>query len=395
MSVLNVAFTTPPAPLTESARAVFRRIILLGRATRPMLGGLLDFSKPTMSAAILELSELGLVQPVGTTQGASGRKATVYGLGREAGYVIGVDAGATQVRAVAQTLDGTVLAEIEQTPSAEAVHLNAETGKAIRTILKRLRQNTSAHGPLRAVSVAVPVIVSKNRPELAYRADLDVVRDAIGDFGDAPVVFENNVNCATIAELDRGGAQGRRSFAYLQVGVKLGLGLVHDGRLFRGANGAAGEVARLPFPWSETSAPQRSGLEDYLGSHALMQRVRDDWTDRGEPPQTARELFELAANGSRAARRHVEKHAIDIGRIAASVVSIFDPGLIVMGGGVGQNELLLPWVRDVIAELTWQTEVTTSQLPARGTVLGASQLAVREAVQILTGTEHLPVYGEE
>ncbi len=126
-----------------------------------------------------------------------------------------------------------------------------------------------------------------------------------------------------------------------------------------------------------------------------VQRVRDDWTDRGDPPATARELFEMAASGSKAARRHVEKHAIDIGRIAASVVSIFDPGLIVMGGGVGQNELLLPLVRDVIAELTWQTEVTTSQLPARGTVLGASQLAVREAVQILTGTEHLPVYGEE
>ncbi len=125
-----------------------------------------------------------------------------------------------------------------------------------------------------------------------------------------------------------------------------------------------------------------------------MQRVGNDWTDRGAPPQTARELFELAANGSKAARRHVETHAIDIGRIAASVVSIFDPGLIVMGGGVGQNELLLPLVRDVIAELTWQTEVTTSQLPARGTVLGASQLAVREAVQLLTGTEHLPIYGE-
>lgn len=375
--------------------AVFQRIVLLGRATRPMLGSALDFSKPTMSAAIQELSTLGLVEPIGIAQGATGRKATLYGLGREAGYVIGVDAGATQVRAIAQTLDGTVLAEIEKTASAEAVHLSAETGKAIRTMLKRLRQNTALHGPLRAVSVAVPVIVSKNRPELAYRADLDVVRESIGDFGDAPVVFENNVNCATIAELDRGGAQGRGSFAYLQVGVKLGLGLVHEGRLFRGANGAAGEVARLPFPWTENVQSRRSGLEDYLGSHALMQRVRADWTDKVGPPGTARELFELAANGSKAARRHVERHAVDIGRVAAAVVSIFDPGLIVLGGGVGQNQLVLPLVRDVIAELAWPTEVTTSQLPTRGTLLGASQLAMRAAVRNLTGSEHLPLSAEE
>lgn len=358
-----------------------------------MLGSALDFSKPTMSAAILELGNLGLVQPVGSTQGATGRKATLYGLGQQAGYVIGVDAGATQVRAISQKLDGTVLAEVERTPPQEAVHLSAEAGKAIRAVLKRLRQDSTSHGPLRAVSVAVPVIVSKNRPDLAHRADLDLIREAIGDVGNASLVLENNVNCAAVAELDHGGARGRPSFGYLQVGVKLGLGIVHEGRLFRGVNGAAGEVARLPFPWGAGLMTRRNGLEDYLGSHALMERVKADWTDRAPPPATARELFERAAEGSKAARRFVEAHAVDVGRIAAAVVAIFDPGLLVLGGGVGQNQLLLPIVRDTIAELTWPTEVITSQLLGRGTVLGASQLAMREAVRSLIGIEHLPLVG--
>jgi len=383
--LLNASFNTPPAPLTESARAVFQRIVQVGKASRPALGNALDFSKPTMSAAILELSGLGLVQPAGIAQGVTGRKATLYGLGDQAGYVIGVDAGATQVRAVAQALDGTVLTELEMMLPQEAVHLSAEAGKSIRTILRRLRQSNATHGPLRAVSVAVPVIVSQNRPELAYSADLDVIRESIGDVGDASLILENNVNCAAIAELDHGAAQGKDAFAYLQVGVKLGLGLVHDGRLFRGVNGAAGELARLPFPWADGARARRSGLEDHVGSHALMERVRADWTDQDDPPNTARELFERAATGSRAARRHVDAHAVDVGKLAAAVVAIFDPGLIVLGGGVGQNSLLLPIVRDTIAELTWQTEVVTSRLPGRGTMLGASQLAVREAVRNLIG----------
>ena len=68
-------------PLTESARAVLRLLASQGPITRPKLGAILELSKPTMSAAVSELSKAGLVVSFGAYKGATGRTATIYGLG--------------------------------------------------------------------------------------------------------------------------------------------------------------------------------------------------------------------------------------------------------------------------------------------------------------------------
>jgi predicted NBD/HSP70 family sugar kinase len=384
---VTLAFPASTQTLTESARAVFQRLAIAGPTTRPALSSLLHFSKPTMSTAVAELTALGLVSPLGILQGATGRKATVYGLGIEAGHVIGVDAGATQVRAMAQTLDGRMLAEADEPLPRECKQICADTGTAVNNAMKRLRRRIGgAAGPLRAIAVAVPVIVSRNRPELARHADLDILRESIGSLSGARLVLENNVNCAALAELHRGAAVGRSSFAYLQVGVKIGLGIVHEGRLFRGFNGAAGEVARLPYPWAEERVPQRNGLEEYLGSQELLKRVGRCWPEKeGPAPVTARELFDRADQGCDAALQSVRRHAADVGRLAAAVVGIIDPGLVILGGGVGQNPLLVAEVERTLSELAWPTEVASSVLGNRGSVLGASQLAALEALGTIVG----------
>jgi predicted NBD/HSP70 family sugar kinase len=386
-----VTAVSPPGPrivLTDSARAVFQQIVRAGPTTRPLLSATLNFSKPTMSAAVLELTELGLVGPSGSSRGAIGRRATIYGLGSQAGHVIGVDAGATEVRAMAQTLDGRVLAEADEALPRDRLHITAETGVAVRNVLRLLRRRIGREqGPLRAIAVAVPVIVSATRPELAHRTDLQILRESIGPTEGIELLLENNVNCAALAEMHLGAARGRTSFAYLQIGVKIGLGIVNEGRLFRGFNGAAGEVARLPFPWAEDGKPRRNELEAYLGSHQFMARVMRHWPKtEGAAPRTARALFELAAAGSTTARRHVDEHAADIGRLAAAIVGVIDPGLIVLGGGVGQNPLLLAGTAKTVRQLAWPTEIANSPLGSRGSVLGASQLAVRHALGVLIGS---------
>jgi predicted NBD/HSP70 family sugar kinase len=350
---------------------------------------MLRFSKPTMSAAIIELTNLGLVEPFGLSQGAVGRKATLYRVGPQAGHVIGVDAGSTQVRAMAQTLDGRLLAEASESLVQEQKSSSPATGVAIAKVMGALRTVLAAeHGPLQTVAVALPVIVSYNRPELANRADIENLRALLGVQAGVRLVLENNVNCAALAEMHHGAALGRTSFAFLQVGVKIGLGIVHDGTLFRGFNGAAGEVSRLPFPWSEDRKPERNALEGFLGSQQLMARVKQTWPENeGEPPASAREMMERAAAGSVAALAAVEVHAADIGRLVTAVVSLLDPGLVVLGGGIGQSPLLIKEVSRVVDELAWRTEIATSTLGNLGTVQGATQLAAREALADLIGPE--------
>ena len=247
----RAAIGTPPQ-LTDSARAVLRTLATSGAITRPRLSALLALSKPTMSMAVAELSALGLVASQGLSKGPTGRTAILYGLGPAAGHVVGIDAGTTHVRAVVTALDGQSLAKTEA-PLPGTAPWSRAVGSTVRAVTDALLPSVATRaGPLRAVAVALPMIVSNSRPLPASDPVLQVLRQH-----NAPLVLENNVNCAALAELHHGAASGWSGFVYLQVGVKIGLGIVHDRRLFRGFNGGAGEVGRLPFPWSATEVPRR------------------------------------------------------------------------------------------------------------------------------------------
>lgn len=376
--------TSDVPSLTESSRSVLRLLASRGAVTRPQLGETLNFSKPTMSAAIAELSALGLVESTGSHKGAMGRTATVYGLGPAAGYVIGIDVGAAQVRAVAHTLGGEQLATIEEKLPRRGV----ETASAI--VLDVARSAVAAVGErqklLRAIAVAVPRVVATQPLQLNKRRPPEAVLAALRAHFSVPVLIENNVNCAALGEWRHGAGRNRSTFAFVQIGLRIGLGIVINGQLFRGANGAAGEIGRLPFPWSTSDVPTREGLEHYLGSDALMGRCASAWPkSEGPPPVTARELFDMAEQGSATATICVQRHAADVGRLVAGVVGVLDAGLIVLGGGVGQNPLLLREVRRVTRDLTWATEIEVSRLGYSGTVLGAVQLAIDYGLGLILG----------
>ncbi|MDR6289190.1 putative NBD/HSP70 family sugar kinase [Inquilinus ginsengisoli] len=377
-----------PAPsLMDSSRAVLRVLAASGPITRPRLGAILDLSKPTMSAAVSELSAAGLVTAHGSHKGATGRTATIYGLGPAAGYVVGIDVGAAQVRAVAHSLDDRPLATVEQPiprPSGATVD---EIGEVIDSVARATILAVGGE-TLRSVAVAVPRIVSTQR--LGQRKGPEAVLRQLRARIDAPILLENNVNCAAIAEHHYGAARNHDVFSYLQVGVRIGLGIIVNGRLLRGFNGAAGEIGRLPFPWSPHEIPTREGLEHYLGSAALVERCAADWPEaEGLPPASAKELFARAEAGSETALLWVARHAADIGRLVAGCVGMLDPGLIVLGGGVGQNPLMLREVRRVAKQLTWPTEIAVSALGAHGTVLGAMRLAADHGLgQILGENRH-------
>jgi predicted NBD/HSP70 family sugar kinase len=129
-----------------------------------------------------------------------------------------------------------------------------------------------------------------------------------------------------------------------------------------------------------------------MGSASLLERTIARWpADEGEPPESASELFARTGQ-SPTARAFVEQHARDIGNLAAACVSVLDPQLIVLGGGVGQNPLLLPGVRNVVKELCWPVEVVNGRLSNQATVLGAVRLAMDYAMARLLGEEGKPAY---
>ena len=373
-----------PGPLSESAGEVFAQLAALVRATRPQLATACALSKPTVSAAMAELEAAGLVERDGTAHGSTGRSAAVYRLALAAGYVLAVDRGSTQVSFRAIALDGSLLDEGQ----------TAQLDRDLSLIQAALTRRTEER-PLRAVVVAVSDVVLPD--PAADAATAERVAKAVASLRlprDVPVAVENNVNCAAIAELHDGGdgatsgvGRSRDTFVYLQVGVGIGAGIVIGRRLLRGRNGAAGEVARLAYPWADGHTPGHEALEARLGSPGLMRQVGAVWQKGDGPlPQDPEAVFALAAEGHARAAALVAEHAAEVGKLAASLTAVLDPGLVILGGGVGRNPLLTDGVRRTLAALSWPTKVEVSRLGERATVLGAAHLAREHGVNtVVTG----------
>lgn len=364
--------------LSESASAVFAVLARAGSATRPQLASLAGLSKPTVSSAVAELESARLAALSGTASSGTGRTAAVYRLGPDAGAVLAVDLGPDRTRVRGCALDGSLL--------AEATGSRADAADAVREALGAL----PAGVPLRTVVVAVGDVTARAAEGGGMRPATDKAGPVFDSMAVAlppgvPVHLENNVNCAALAELHQGAARGRGTFGYLRVGVGVGLGIVVDGRVLRGANGAAGELARLPYPWDDGREPRLEALEEYIGARSLLRRAAEAWRAVDGPcPSTTARLFRLAGQGCAPARTVVARHAADVGRLAAAVAAVLDPGLIVLGGSTGADPQLLPGVRTELARLSWPTEVVSSTVGDLGTVVGAARLAVARGVRTVT-----------
>lgn len=368
--------------LPASARSILRLLSEGGPATRPQLARALDLSKPTVSESVTLLQREELVDIGGSAQGSTGRSAAVCQVSDRAGCVIGLDAGSTHVQVRVQTLDGRSVAEESVGTSPRQRHINMRTIEAATALLGRTLDRLTV--PVRTITVAVPTSVS---PTYREPGDYRAMQSLLGSLRETAAVdleVENNVNCAAVGEHRHGAALGEESFSYLQIGVKVGLGTILRHELFRGAHSAAGEPACIPFPWGPGVDPEPGQLEKHLGAASLMRRCREAWTE-GRAPRDAAELFRRARAADPVACSVVDAHARDIGRLLATVVCLMDPGVLVLGGGIGQSPVLVPTVAKTVSKLAWPTRVLSTRLGDQATVLGAAALAADRALDEICG----------
>ncbi len=389
--------------LSDSAAQVLRLLISGDHLSRPELTSLLKVTAPTVSTALAELIEGGFVTQTGVRQGKLGRAAGLYGLDARCGWLLGIDVGSTQILIVARSLDGTLLSNFHYSAAdeeARGAFPRLLTEVASERVAQLLTELSPHYGVLRAVGIALAHVVpnSKSTESMIGLGDkavrLGAILDDLGLPTGVPVLLENNVNCAVLAEMSLGVAQSVENVVYLQIGVRLGAGLVVDGKLRRGSHGASGELSQLPFPmmpfYEVTEQPFL--LEKYLGSEQLLERARSRWKDsEGPAPTTSKQLFEMADAGGEAAREAVGHYANDVVRLIMVLCAVVDPELIVLGGGVGQNSLLGSMVKDLLLEGYPQVRLDVSALGERATVEGATALATEYARTTLLGAHYATI----
>jgi predicted NBD/HSP70 family sugar kinase len=299
-----------------------------GPVSRGELADASGLSKPTVGLALANLERDRLVRLAGRRAGGRGRSASLYEIRKDAGFVLGLDVGREFVRGAVADLGGTVRArESRPARSSSGVARVREVASLAGELLREVPvdpDTTLLHTVVGSPGVVEPdgraLRLAPNLPGWERPAVLRQLRNLLGD----ETTIENDVDAAAVAERDHGHGRDVSTFAFVSVGTGIGMGLVLDGKLHRGAHGAAGEIAFLPLP----SGP----LEATASAAAVVAAARQ----RGARLRTARSVFEAAAAGDGPAREIVAAEAAVVAHALASIVVVVDPELIVLGGGIGR-----------------------------------------------------------
>jgi len=226
-------------------------------------------------------------------------------------------------------------------------------------------------------------------PNLDDMGTLDVA-SAVRQVIECKVTFENDVNAGAIGEYWETRQPHEGYFGFISIGTGVGLGILVDGKLLRGASQAAGEVGYLPLG-SDPFAPlsvERGALENVLGAAGISARYHM----AGGPPGTAvRYIFERYNEGQRAAIVAIEETARLAALLVATVTAVIDPEKLVMGGNIGGRPELVELVRKILPTCTRRpVPIEPGRLGPLATVVGAAAIALGELHNSLFSPRELP-----
>lgn len=272
---------------------------------------------------------------------------------------VGVDVGATAIKAALVNLSGDLVESFHQpsprTPAAlhDFVHLVLQQAKP----------------GVRGIGIGCKgVIDTATSRVISLPGDLNflegrLLADVVGP-GDLPLYADNDARTALIAEVLWGAARGKRNVVLLTLGTGVGGAALVDGVMLRGASGAAGHLGHMTLDLHgglcicgnrgcvETRFSSRAIESDYLAHLHRAAPTKLSLGTTGQPPST-QSIFRAAADGDESARCVIDRALEYLAGAVVSVLHIFDPEVLIIGGNVAEAgpQLLAP-IRDEIAQRT-------------------------------------------
>jgi predicted NBD/HSP70 family sugar kinase len=367
-----------------------------GRLSRAAIARETGLSRSTVSGIASDLLAAGLISERGAGSSRGGRRPIVLGFDYDARFVVGVDVGATHISVALTDLNATVYAWRSQ---RHGVRKDPAGTIALvqRLIQDVLREEAVATERCIGVGLAVPSPVHDGN-QLSSRLmpaweqhDLVAELEAGQPF---PVLVDNDANLGALSEQRFGAARGRSNVAYIKLATGIGLGLVINGEVYRGAKGLAGEISHtsLDAQGPECICGQRGCLVLLAGSEALIERALERAKDTPRSRLYCRdelsthELVEAALIGDGPAHETIQQAGAVLGVGLANLINVIDPGMVVLGGDLTRaGRILLDPIREAVAARTrWTnatpTEIVSAQLGDRDIALGAASMVIDRAL---------------
>ncbi|WP_265521961.1 ROK family transcriptional regulator [Oerskovia flava] len=372
------------APRPTGAGDMFQ-LLRDGQArTRADLAAITGQARSTIAARIDLLMSSGLIAPAGEASSTGGRPPVTFAFNPGARVVLAVDLGATHARLAVTDLASTVLAEVDA-PLAIAdgpervLDWVAETGEKLIATTGRSTKD------LVSVGVGLPGPVEHStghpiNPPIMPAWDGADVPGLLSRHFDAAVLVDNDVNIMALGE-HRSAWPEVSDMLFVKVATGIGSGIIADGALRRGAQGAAGDIGHIAVT-SARDIPCRCGNLGCLEAVASGQAVANALSVGGLDAASSADVVALVRTGDLTASHAVRQAGRDIGSVLAACVSLLNPSMIVIGGILAEaGEHLIAGIREIVYQrslplATQHLRIVTSQTRGQAGVLGASALAI-------------------
>ncbi|MCJ8150300.1 ROK family transcriptional regulator [Shinella sedimenti] len=308
-------------------------------------------SRATVTQRLNGLLASGLVRETQDTLPSGGRPTRLLAINAASGFVIVANIGETHIHLAAMDLQPAVLAEttlpfsITSGPDDTLTQIS----DAIAALAVEARK---ANRLFVGIGLSLPAPVDFKRgcvvgPSVLPGWDeFDIIGWLKNRFA-VPVYVENDVNLMTICEHKR-RFPAIDDMVFVKIGTGIGSGMIAGGRLFRGAQGAAGDIGHIQF-LSDDAPLCRCGKFGCIEARAAGWAIARDLSARGFRAETARDVIYLVDQRKPEALMLLRAAGRTIGEVVSDVVSILNPSLIVIGGTLARGgDLLLSGIRELV-----------------------------------------------
>ena len=370
---------------------VLRALYTHPGSTRTELAGYTGLSRPTVSAVADELVRTGLVEQHEDAHPRTGRPPVLLSLVPGAGFAVGLDMGHAHVQVAVSDLAGEILGDGRS--AADVDHDPIGSFDLAHELVRGALEQAGVPSE-RVIGVGMALAAPVDRATGAVFADgilpswggLQPATEMRARLG-LPVQVHNDANLGALGEHVFGAGSDVADMLYVRLSAGIGLGLVLDGHPYGGTGGIAGELGHV--------RAQPDGLICRCGNRGCLETVASSLAvarllarSRGGSV-SVEGLLSLVAHGDRGATRAVAEAAQAVGEALATVVNLFNPELILVGGDLAATgETVLGPLRAAIeryaiAPAANAVKVGAGALGDRAEVLGAVALILGESPAIL------------
>lgn len=292
-------------------------------------------------------------------------------------YVFGVDIGGTTVKLGYFDAEGNVLDkwEIPTRKEDNGSHILPDIAASIE---KKIRDAGIDRKDVAGVGVGAPGPVD-SKGVIYKTANLGwgvfSIKETLENILKLPVMAGNDANVAALGEMWKGGGQGYKDLVVVTLGTGVGGGIIVDGKVVAGFNGAGGEIGHITVNHDEIEAcncGQYGCLEQYTSATGIVRvakrklaKTNDETSLRNFPELTAKDVFDEAKSGDAVALGLVDEVCGILGATLSNIACVVDPEVVVIGGGVSKaGSILIESIQKHFVETSFHACRNTKFVPA-------------------------------